>query len=159
MVRFSSTGKPICGSCRNLAAYEVRALDRVGDQVFYVYQCVNHRHASSRLLTSTHIDGLSLDQRFYQRFLFEAYLASGLDLVVGCTADERLCPLAHFYSLYYETPALVTFGGCVRAIDGDRLLCHLPSWAMVFTLAVDFTHSAFEITGQQALALLNGGVL
>jgi hypothetical protein len=155
VARFSPIGKPLCSRCRKLATHEIHVVDCTGTfaQVFYSYQCVNHRHASSRLLTSAHIHGLDLDQKFYHRHLFAAYLASNPDMTVGCTADERLCPLAHFYSLYYEVPILVTFDGYVRTTDGACLIS-LPAWAKTFTLAVDFTHPQDSITGQQALALL-----
>ena len=156
MAKFSCIGKPLCSRCRKLATHEIHVIDRTGasGRVFYSYQCVNHRHASSRLLTAAHIESLSLDQKFYHRHLFEAYLTANPDVSVGCVADERLCPLACFYSTYCETPVLVTFDSEVRVVDDDRLLYHLPVWAKAFTLVVDFSHPQDWITGQQALNLL-----
>lgn len=157
MAQFSSTGKPLCGSCWSLATHEVHAFDRIRGQVFFVYQCVAHRVAESRLLTAAHIDGLFLDHSFYHHHLFMAWLTAHVEMTVGCSADEENCPLAHFYSLYYGQRCLVTFGGDVRAAeDRDLFFCSLSPWAKVFMLALDFTHPNIEITGQQALDLLKG---
>ncbi len=153
MVQLSRTGKPICSCCRSLASYAIRVTS--GDQVAYSYQCVKHRYASSRLLTAVHIDALTLDHGFYHRYLFRAYLVAHPDVTVGCSADEGQCPLAHFYSLYYEQPCRVTFSGQVRTIEGNHLLCYLSAWARTFVLALDFTHPDVSITGSDALVLLH----
>ena len=154
MPKFSPAGKPLCSRCRSLAAYTIHVTS--GGQTAYSYQCVNHLYASSQLLTAAHIDALSLDHRFYYRHLFKAWLTAHPDMTVGCSADEFLCPLAHFSSLYYERRCLVAFPGDVRAVEGGCLLFRLPAWARVFTLVLDFTHPSLEITGTQALELLQG---
>ena len=102
-----------------------------------------------------HIEALSLDHTFYQRHLFVAWLASHRDVTVGRSADECHCPLAHFYSLYYERPCRVLLSGQVRTCEGDRLLCDLPAFARTFMLALDFTYPFVEISGAAALELLH----
>lgn len=158
-MKYSRTGKPLCSTCRKTATHEIHAINRTPDrdgQVFYSYQCVQHRHTSSKLLTAAHIDALSLDQSFYHRHLFSAWLAEHKDMTVGCTADEKYCPLAFFYSLYYQKSCIVAFEGQVLSRDGafHYVHCCLPAWAKKFVLALDFTHPDILVTGQQALDLL-----
>ena len=156
MLKLSPTGKPLCIRCSKLATHEIH-VSRPDGWVVFSYQCVEHRYASSKLLTLFHIEGLELDEQSYHRPLFVAWLLEHKDVTVGCSADEARCPLAHFYSRYYDMPCRVTFDGEVRTLDGfnEEFALHcLPAWAKAFTLAVDFTHPDTEITGLQALELL-----
>jgi hypothetical protein len=75
--------------------------------------------------------------------------------VVGRSADECHCPLAHFYSLFYDVVCEVTTE-LVRVAGSGLFLRRLPGWMIAFDRALDFTYTGDEITGQQALTLLEG---
>ena len=62
MLKLSPTGKPLCIRCSKLATHEIH-VSRPDGWVVFSYQCVEHRYASSKLLTLFHIEGLELDEQ------------------------------------------------------------------------------------------------
>lgn len=84
---------------------------------------------------------------------FRAWLLARRSQVVGQSGCEEACPIANWLSSLFDAPCEVDCNGYVRG-DSDTL--HpLPSWVQSYIRAIDFACPFDEVTGEQALRLLD----
>lgn len=84
---------------------------------------------------------------------FRAWLLARRSQVVGQSGCEDACPIANWLSSLFSAPCEVDCTGYVR---GDSSTVHpVPSWVQAYIRAIDFACPFDEVTGEQALQLLD----
>ena len=89
------------------------------------------------------------------RVVFRLWLEAHRDEIVGRTCDEGRCPLARWLS---ETQglAMIVDGDECRTCDGSMYPVPHTDWSGEFMYVLDVMYPLSEVTGAQALLVLDG---
>jgi hypothetical protein len=94
-----------------------------------------------------------------RRAEFRSWLSSRRDVIVGRSADERLCPLATWLFDLTGTGYEVGRNGFYWPIQETSQARRLPTWALRFVRALDYTFTGWCVTGGEALTLIEDAIV